>query len=130
MLASQLHSTRRSGAICPTPRPGTFGINFAGTVVGRAIYDAPTGGNLLMVLPLVTTVVAGPSNLDAGDVARIRPTLTALVPYQNGDAYTGRVAAATAMGTTYEGATVTSGVALSINRGVLQASATVPTGNE
>jgi hypothetical protein len=100
--------------VSPLGTPVTFGI--ATAIAGRAIYDAPTGGNLLMVLPVSTTLNAlGVTN----DVGSIKLTLTALVPYQYGETYVGKVAANTAFGTTSDGGTLTSGVALDIFRGDL-----------
>ena len=42
------------------------------TPAGRAIYDAPTGGNLLLVMPFATPYARGRLPWDAGDVGHLR----------------------------------------------------------
>jgi hypothetical protein len=98
--------------VSPLGNPVTFSL--ATPIAGRAIYDAPTGGNLLMVMPVVTTITASGVTYDVG---ALKLTLTALIPYQFGEAYVGKVAATTAFGTTTDGNVLTSGVALDIVRG-------------
>jgi hypothetical protein len=97
----------------------------AGTMAGRAIYDQPTGGNLLMVMPLATPVVLG-STKDTGDVASIVLTITALAPYQYSAAYSGTFLAAAVLGTDTDGSVLTGGVALTIARGELRATSVSP----
>ncbi len=100
--------------VAPLGNPVTFGL--ATPVAGRAIYDAPTAGNLLMVMPATTTLLASGLTYDVG---ALRITITAMLPYQFGEAYIGKVAAATAFGLTTEGNVLSSGVALDIFRGDL-----------
>jgi hypothetical protein len=98
--------------VSPLGNPVSFQI--AATIAGRAIYDAPTGGNLIMVMPVAATITSPGVNYDVG---AIKLTFTALAPYQFGETYIGKVAATTAMGTTSDGTTLTSGVALDFFRG-------------
>lgn len=122
------------------------------TPAGRAIYDAPTGGNLLLVLPFATPYARGRLPWDAGDVGHLRLFFTALQGTHRGEAYTGRIAAGAMAGlcsdiydvvTTADlsqvqgqsrplinAGAMTAGVGLSVNRGVLQASTAVPAGTE
>ena len=142
----------------------SFGQALRAGAVGRAIYDAPTGGNLLLVLPFPVPLATGRLPWDAGEAGHLRLFFTALQQIHRGAAYTGRIAAGAMAGlcsdaydlvnpvdvsgrtsgitgTAYDPlmgnprplintATMLAGVALSINRGVLQASAEVPAGVE
>ena len=105
--------------------PYTFGGGFSGTVVGRAIYDAPTGGNLLLVMPLATPLVTSQPG-DAADVGSIKLNFTVLANYQYGEAYSGAAAAAAVLGTTGDGSALTAGVALYYYRGILSPQTTFP----
>jgi hypothetical protein len=79
--------------------PYTFGQAVRlGTVAGRAIYDAPTGGNLLLVLPYPTPIATGRLPWDAGDAGHLRLFFTALGSIHRGASYTGRLAAAAMAG--------------------------------
>jgi hypothetical protein len=145
--------------------PFTFGMGLKGTgAVGRGIYDAPTGGNLLLILPYPTPLASGRLPWDAGEAGHLRLFFTALASTHRGGAFTGRIAAAAMAGLCSDAydvvnpvdvsgrtpglqpgqfdpltanprplintATMTAGVALSVARGVLQASALVPAGSE
>ena len=112
-------STLGSG-VTVAANPYTFGQAVSGTIAGRAIYDAPTGGHLLVVLP-VATPYAIPSQGDVGDVGALRFTMTALAAYPRAEAYTGFFPAGATLGTTQDGSTVTTGTNESITRGVLAA---------
>ena len=131
--------------------PYGFGMLRTGAI-GRAIYDAPTGGNLLLVLPFPTPLSTWRPLWDGGDVGVIRLVFTVMAGIHRGAAYTGRLAAGTEMGTCSDlydiggptdvsqglgnprlaiaTATMTAGVALSIARGTLTAASNVPAGVE
>lgn len=132
--------------------PYSFGMGLRAGPLGRAIYDAPTGGNLLLVLPHPTPYAPGRLPWDAGELGHLRLFFTALQSTHRGGAYTGRIAAGAMAGMCSDAydvvtmndigqvsgqyrpqintGTMTAGVALSVNRGVLQAAALVPAGSE
>ena len=151
--------------VCFSAVPYTFGQAVRlGTVAGRAIFDAPTGGNLLLVLPFPTPIASGRLPWDAGEAGHLRLFFTALGSIHRGASYTGRIAAGAMAGLCSDAydvvnpvdvsgrtpglspfqsdplmanprplintATMTTGVALSVARGVLQAAAEVPAGTE
>ncbi len=139
--------------ICFSATAFSFGQAFMPNgVVGRAIYDAPTGGNLLLVLPFPIPLAGTRLPRDSGDQNFLRLAFSALTGVMTGAAYTGRIAADAAAGLTSDRcdivtmndlsqsmssprplintATMTAGVTLSINRGVLQAASLVPAGTE
>lgn len=125
--------------------PFNFGqaVSSAGPFAGRAVFDAPAGGNLLLVLPFPAPRTLGGRIPDAGDVGTIRLLFDALAAYPNGDAYSGSFAASAAVGQTYDELAlrvpwtiqvdgghyvpnanltpITAGVALTITRGILRA---------
>ena len=131
--------------------PYSFGMGVRGAV-GRAIFDAPTGGNLLLVLPFPTPIARGRLPWDSGDRGHLRLFFTALQSLYRGGSYTGRIAAGAMAGLCSDmydvvnqtdigqvmgqvrplinTATMTAGVALSVSRGVLEASVAVPAGTE
>jgi hypothetical protein len=113
--------------VCYNAIPWTFGQGPRGFTC-RAIYDAPTGGNLTMIMPFPTPLAAGRLPWDFGD--------------PDGDAFTGTLAAASVIGVCNDSydvvnqvgnvvpnsgtyapvintAVLYSGVALTITRGVL-----------
>lgn len=125
-------------------RPYSFGTPGLGAAMaGRAIYDAPTGGNLIAVMPFASprpVPQGGPT--DAGDAGWLTLVFTALAAYPDGDAYSGTVAAGAVIGICYDEAAVISrnavaspsgyqlqvnsaplsaGVGLTITRGTLRA---------
>ncbi len=137
-----------------TPRSGRsvssmpFGFGFlgrTGTIFGRAVFDAPTGGRLLLVLPVATPrpfPLGGPT--DAAEAGHIHLQFDALAQFPAGDAFTGGLAAGTMVGTVFDetdvvsrnavvdpttgsyrlianAASLSTGVALTITRGVLAA---------
>ena len=103
-----------------------FGPASAGTIAGRAIFDAPTGGNLVLVLPLATPLVIGTQG-DNGDVGALKPTFTALVNLQAGELLNTTMLAGSTIGTTLDGSAITAGVNLTLFRGIL--SPAVPDGD-
>ena len=129
-------------------RPYTFGSpGLSGPIAGRAIYDAPSGGNLLLVLPHATPrAIPGAGPADAGGAGYLSLVITAMQSYPDGTAYSGSISAGAVIGTCYDenevlgrGSTVqggsyvpaainssplSAGVGLIINRGVLQAAST------
>ncbi len=131
--------------------PYTFGYLTLDALAGRAIYDAPTGGNLLLVLPLAAPRPRYLQGLaDANEAGALHMQLDALAAFPDGDAYSGTFAAGALMGrawddaaiisrgvvdpatgsyvTTASDAPLSAGVALIVNRGVLMAAASVPAG--
>jgi hypothetical protein len=56
-----------------------------------AVYDAPTGGNLLLVLPYPTPIASGRLPWDAGEAGHLRLFFTALGSIHRGASYTGRI---------------------------------------
>jgi hypothetical protein len=106
--------------------PYYFPASVGGTIAGRAVYDAPTGGNLLFIMPLATPFVI-PSNGDTGDVGSIKVTFTAFVPFQYGETFIGTAASGATLGTTSDGSTVTSGHTLTFLRGLLLPGTLAPT---
>ena len=91
-----------------------------GTVAGRAIFDAPTGGHLLLVLPLAAGY-AVPIQGDYGDVGALRFTWTSMTAIANGDAFSASFLAGSTVGATPDGSSVTAGTNESFTRGVLAA---------
>ena len=111
--------------------------------VGRAIYDAPTGGRLLLVLPFPQPFAPGRLPWDAGDPGHLRLFFTALQQTHRGAAYTGQIPAGAMAGLCNDGydvvtlhdigqvqgqerplintGTMTAGVGLTMTRGVLAA---------
>ena len=132
--------------------PFSFGMAIRAGAVGRAIYDAPTGGNLLLVLPFPTPLASARLPWDSGEAGHLRLFFSALQQSHRGAAFTGRIAPGAAAGLCSDAfdvvngndlsqspgnprplintAAITAGVALSINRGVLQAASLVPAGTE
>jgi len=127
--------------VCYNAMPWTFGQGPRG-FTSRAIYDAPTGGNLMMIAPMPMPLAAGRLPWDFGDVGALRLVFSALATYPDGDAFTGTLAATSVIGTCNDSydvvnqlgnvvpasgtytpvinvATLYSGVALTITRGVL-----------
>lgn len=100
--------------------PYQFSQAGLGTVAGRAIFDAPTGGHLLVVLPLATSY-AVPSQGDYGDVGALRFTWSAMTGIANGDAFSSSFLAGATVGATPDGSAVTVGTNETFTRGVLAA---------
>ena len=122
--------------------PWSFGALLPGIVAGLAIYDAPTGGNLLLVMPFSArrTYLPGFSPR-VGDSGTLRLRFSAMAGFHNGAAYSGTVAAGAVVGAwwddieligdftvpgtsgeperQYAQNPLSAGVALSIVRGVL-----------
>jgi hypothetical protein len=127
--------------VCRNAIPWTFGQGPRGFTC-RAIYDAPTGGNLMLLMPFPTPLAIGRLPWDFGDVGALRLVFSALATYPDSDAYSGTLAAASVIGTCNDSydvvnqlgnvvpvsgtyapvintAVLYSGVALTITRGVL-----------
>ncbi|MDT7953192.1 MAG: hypothetical protein RQ966_16945 [Acetobacteraceae bacterium] len=127
-------------------RAYSFGtLPAGGAMAGRAIFDSPTGGNLLLVMPFATprpVPLGGPT--DQADAGWITLQFTGLAAFPDGDAFSGTLAAGTVVGTCYDELAVVSrncvvnpatggyqlvanltplstGVGLTIVRGVLRA---------
>ena len=101
--------------------PFTFGSNGVPSIAGHAVYDAPTGGNLLLVLPLASPAAFGNGVVDAGDVGTLAVIYTGLSGVGDGSAFVGDFAAASVLGTSIDGSVVTTGSGLSVNHGAAQA---------
>jgi len=144
-LRQPISFARSVNGVSVSSIPFSFGtaISSVGPFAGRAIFDAPTAGNLLMVLPFPTPRAPGGRIPDSGDVAAIRLLFDALAAYPNGDAFSGTFAAGATIGQTYDELAlrvpstiqvdgghyvlnanlmpITAGVALTIQRGSLRA---------
>ncbi|MBV8094353.1 MAG: hypothetical protein JOY71_18925 [Acetobacteraceae bacterium] len=127
--------------VCTNARPWNFGFPKPGPLAGRAIYDQPAGGNLLLVMPFFTArPTPGGGPVDAGDVGDIVINLTALQGFAEGEAFSGSLAAGAVVGTVYDrqdivgpvvsgggyqlvtnSSQLSTGVALAVNRGILAA---------
>ena len=105
--------------------PYSFAQTVTGTIAGRALYDAATGGNLDVVMPLATPLAIVSPPGDRGDVAALSLTVTALAGAPNGSFSQAAVASGAAVGTTQDGSTATAGSALTITRGQLYKAGTV-----
>ena len=99
--------------------PLSFGPGGTGTVAGRAVYDAASGGNLVAVIPLATPLVQTAQNL--ADAGSVRLTMAALAALQNGRLYSGTAAPGSVLGATLDGSAVTAGVKDVFRSGVLTA---------
>jgi hypothetical protein len=86
---------------------GTAGASLA----GRAVYDASTGGNLQLVIPLAATATV-PSYGDRGDVGSLKFTLAGSPNLTSLDGYVASYAAGATLGATPDGSSVTAGIAL------------------
>jgi hypothetical protein len=126
-------------------KPWNFAFPKVGTIAGRAVYDAPSGGNLLLVLPFAeprTTPADGPT--DAGNVGDITLIFGGLGGLPDGAAFNLSFDSGAVVGSVYDltdtvsvGAQVSgggyepvtnsspmsAGVELVLNRGVLAAHA-------
>jgi len=147
------------GGLTVNSTPFSFGYpGLPEQVAGRAIYDASTGGNLLLVLPFAAPrPLPGGGPVDAGDVGYIRLLFSAMAAFPDADAFTGTLAAGAISGQCYDSgdivgtfstapnaasgvtlypiggqqlavraSSLSTGVALTINRGTLQATSSVP----
>ncbi len=86
--------------------PWSFGNANGGPMAGRAIYDAPSGGNLLFILPhYAPRPPMGGGPTDAGDVGDIVLNFSG-VPYlpalPEGTAFTGLLAAGATVGSAWD----------------------------
>lgn len=88
--------------VCVNAQPWSFGAAPSGTFAGRAIFDAPTGGNLLMILPFSSARPISGSPGDGGDVGAIALNLSLLSSYADGSAYSAEWLADFAPGITYD----------------------------
>lgn len=96
----------------------SFGNAVTGPIAGRAIYDAATGGNLVLILPFAAAQTV---TIDQGDVGAISLTVTGLTTLQNAANFSAPYAAGGTVGTMADGSTATAGVVASISKGALSA---------
>jgi hypothetical protein len=84
-------------------RHWTFGAGLVGPYAGRAVYDSPTGGKLLLVIPFsAARPQPGSGPCDAGDVADICISFDALSTYESAAPYSGTFAAGATIGTCWD----------------------------
>ncbi len=95
--------------------PYSFAQTVGGSIAGHAIYDAPTGGNLLAVLPYAASTTI-PSIGDRGDVGSLGFTVPTAVGYPAAGLNTIYQAGAT-IGATPDGSVVSTGVAFKVKHG-------------
>lgn len=82
--------------------PYSFGNPaLSGPIAGRAVFDAPIGGNLLLVMPRATPPTPGGA-LDSGEAGFLSLTFTALQAYPDASAFSGSFAAGAVLGTCYD----------------------------
>ncbi len=77
--------------VCVNSVPYNFGRSVR-PGVGRAIWDAPSGGNLLLLLPLTSPAPAARPNWDQQDVGGLRLVFTALTSYLDGTSFNAALA--------------------------------------
>jgi hypothetical protein len=104
--------------------PFSFAQTVLGTIAGRALFDAPTAGNLLVVMPLANPLTIAPPG-DRADVGALSLTVTALAAVFNGSFSQAAVASGAAVGTTQDGSSATAATALTITRGQLYKAASI-----
>jgi hypothetical protein len=90
------------------------------SLAGRAIFDAPAGGNLLAVVPLASAATT-PSYGDRAEAGAIRFTIPGYAGAINADTISALWPAGTTIGTTPDGSAVTAGVNVQMARGKAQA---------
>lgn len=116
-------SPTNSGAITNSI-PYTFGSGGTGNIAGVAVYDAATGGNLLLVIPFSPTnqQVAGTTPAVATrDIGTLKVSLPALAT-GNPSSQALILNGATAVGTnTSDGGVVSTGIPLTVLRGTVSA---------
>lgn len=103
-----------------TATPYSFAQGVTGTIAGRAVYDAATGGHLLAVLPVATPYTIS-SIGDRADVGALKFTIAALASFPIPEAYSGSYPAGATLGTMVDGSAVTAGTNETVTRGVLAA---------
>ena len=98
--------------------PFSFSPLVTGVVAGRAIYDAPSGGTLLLIIPLAAplTITGGGDHQDVGTITL---TFTAMVPLYYSESYIGTAAAGSTLGSTADGSTLTNSHDLTFLRGIM-----------
>ncbi len=120
--------TPTNSGILTNGQPFYFPQTTAGlSIAGRALYDAPTGGHLLAVIPWTVAQTAG-STGDRGDVGAFSISLTGYTTNYVGDAIVANYASGATLGTNAtlvngvaDGAVVTTGTQLAVWRGILAA---------
>lgn len=95
--------------------PYTYAQGVTGNIAGHAVYDALTGGNLLIVIPYAATT-AIPSIGDRGDVGSLKITVPAAAGFP-AEGLNATYQAAATLGTTPDGSTVSTGIALQFQHG-------------
>lgn len=96
--------------------PYTYAQAVTGSLAGHAVYDALTGGNLLAVLPYVTSYTI-PSIGDRGDVGALRINVPAAAGMP-AEALNATYQTGATLGTTSDGSAVTTGAALTFLHGL------------
>ena len=111
-----------SGGVVVNTNSITFPQVGTGNAVlaGRAVYDAPTGGNLVLVLP-VATAYSVPTIGDRLDTGAVKFTIAGYTGTVSADVISAAWQAGTAIGTTTDGSSVTVGVNVAAARGVASA---------
>jgi hypothetical protein len=79
-----------------------FGMVAGVPIVGRAIFNAPTGGNLLLVLPHAAPRLPQGGSIDRGAAGYISLIVTSLAAYPDGSAFSGAFAAGASLGLCYD----------------------------
>ena len=95
--------------------PYSFAQGVSGSIAGHAIYDAPSGGNLLAVLPYAGSYTI-PSYGDRGDVGSLSFTVPAANGYPPNGLNTTYQAGGT-IGATPDGSVVSTGIAFKVEHG-------------
>jgi len=79
-----------------------FGNVEVAPVAGRAIYDAPTGGNLLLVLPHQQPRPPQGGSIDRGEAGYLTIIFSALASYPTSSAFSGSFAPGSSLGSCYD----------------------------
>ena len=96
-------SMPRNG-VCVNGNSFDFGaVEPSANIAGRGVYDAPTGGNLLLVLPHAAPRLPQGGSVDRGEAGYITLILNALASYPSGDAFSGTFSAGGLLGMCYDG---------------------------
>jgi hypothetical protein len=104
--------------------PFSFLQTATGTVVGRGLYDALTGGNLIAVIPLATSISLSTPG-DRGDVGAIAFTLTSQATIFSSKFSQGTLTSGATIGTSSDGSSVTAATGLTMTRGQIYKTGTV-----
>ena len=94
--------------------PYSFAQSLTGAIMGHAVYDALTGGNLIAVIPYAAAYT--PSTGDHGDVGSLSFTVAAASGFP-ADGLNLTYQAAAPIGVTPDGSTVSTGIAFKVEHG-------------